>query len=410
MNHQEFLSIAARGFEESAIRKAGALAGSVTDLISFAPGYPAQETFPWQELQDVTRELLERRDGAVLQYGATRGYRPLIGSIVDHVADRGISAPVDEIVVTTGSQQGLDLIGRVLLDPGDVVLVELPTYSGAIAAFRNLQASLVGVELDEEGISIEALDRSVAAQRAQGRRVRLLYVTPNFQNPSGILMSTARRRAVLEAAAKHNLLVIEDDPYGTLYFEDTTRAEETRPIKADDPDGRVVYLGSISKTLVPGLRVAWMVAPLPIAAKVELAKQASDLCSGVLDQRIVHEALTRGIVKRLGSTLRHHYQHKRTVMEEALRETLPSRVTWTQPRGGFFLWAHFGPEVDDRELFDRAVEHRVSFVIGSAFYVNGDGHRHARLSFSAPTPERIREGIGRLRSAVDATTTAASRI
>jgi 2-aminoadipate transaminase len=409
MNHQKFLSAAAVAFEESAIRKAGALAGKVPDLISFAPGYPAVELFPWNELQAIARELLERRDGDVLQYGATRGYRPLVDRVIDSVKERGIAASADEVIITTGSQQGLDLIGRVLLDPGDVVLVELPAYSGAIAAFRNLQASLVGIPQDEEGLSIEALDATIDALRSSGRRVRVVCVTPNFQNPTGLLMSAARREALLEAAARHDLLIVEDDPYGTLYFEDTTRVEETRPIKADDRDGRVVYLGTISKTLVPGLRVAWLIAPAAIASRVELAKQAADLCSGVFDQRIVHAALDRGVVSALAPALRRHYQEKRTVMEQALRDVLPGRVLWSQPRGGFFLWAEFEQGVDDRELFDRAVDQRVSFVAGSAFYVNGEGHRFARLSFSAPSPERIREGIARLRVAVDATTAVHTR-
>jgi 2-aminoadipate transaminase len=403
MDHQNFLSAAASAFEESAIRKAGTLAGRVPDLVSFAPGYPAAEMFPWEQLQAITRDLLERRDGEVLQYGATRGYRPLIERVVDSVNERGINTSVEEVIITTGSQQGLDLIGRVLLDPGDVVLVELPTYSGAIAAFRNLQASLVGIPQDEEGLSIEALETTTDRLRSSGRHVRVVYVTPNFQNPTGLLMSAARRQALLELAARRDLLIVEDDPYGTLYFEDTTRVEDTRPIKADDREGRVVYLGSISKTLVPGLRVAWLVAPAAIGSKVELAKQAADLCSGVFDQRIVHLALERGVVAAIAPALRTHYQDKRTVMEQALRDRLPGRVRWSQPRGGFFLWAEFEQGVDDRELFDRSVEQRVSFVQGSAFYVNGGGHRFARLSFSAPSHDRIRAGVARLRVALDAT-------
>lgn len=400
MDHTKFISTAARQYEESAIRRTGALAGRIPDLISFAPGYPAAETFPWDALDAITRELLGKRDGHVLQYGATRGYRPLIEQVIAALAARGIAAGADEMLITTGSQQGLDLVGRVLLDPGDVVLVELPTYSGAIAAFQNLQASLVGVEQDREGLSIDALDRTMAALTASGRRVRFLYLTPNFQNPTGMLMSLPRRRALVDAAARHDLLIVEDDPYGSLYFEDTTRVEETRPIKADDRDGRVVYLGSISKTLVPGFRVAWLVAPAAIAERVELAKQAADLCSGVFDQRVVHAALEQGVVDELAPRLRRHYQEKRTVMEEALRESLGDRVRWSQPRGGFFLWVEFPDGVDDRALFDRAVDRRVSFVIGSAFYVNGEGHRYARLAFSAPSHERIREGIQRLAAAL----------
>jgi 2-aminoadipate transaminase len=407
MDHTKFISTAAQQYEESAIRRIGALAGRIPDLISFAPGYPAAEMFPWQELDAITHDLLAKRDGHVLQYGATRGYRPLIEQVIAALGARGVSAAPDEMLITTGSQQGLDLIARVLLDPGDVALVELPTYSGAIAAFQNLQGSLVGVEQDQEGMSIEALDRAVRELETSGRRARFIYLTPNFQNPTGLLMSLPRRLGLLEAATRHDLLILEDDPYGSLYFEDTTRAEETRPIKADDRDGRVMYLGSISKTLVPGFRVAWLVAPPAIAERVELAKQAADLCSGVFDQRVVHAALERGIVDALAPRLRRHYQEKRTVMEEALRATLGGLVQWTQPRGGFFLWVEFPEGVDDRELFDRAVDQHVSFVIGSAFYVTpsaGSGrvarHRYARLSFSAPTHDRIREGIRRLGEAL----------
>ena len=303
-------------------------------------------------------------------------------------------------MITTGSQQGLDLAGRVLIDSGDVVLVELPTYSGAIAAFHNLQASLVGVPQDEEGISIAALDQAVTDLKAQGRRAKFVYVTPNFQNPAGLLMSLARRSALIAAAARHDLLILEDDPYGTIYFEDATRVEETRPIKADDEDGRVIYLGSMSKTLVPGFRVAWLVAPVAIAQKVELCKQAADLCSGVFDQRVVHATLDRGVVQRIAPALRAHYQHKRTVMEQALRAQLAERVRWTSPRGGFFLWIRLPDGVDDRALFERALKQKVSFVIGSAFHVDGRGHDCARLSFSGISPAQIEEGIARLAAAL----------
>jgi 2-aminoadipate transaminase len=212
IDHQAFLSSAARQYQESAIRKTGALAAAVPDLISFAAGYPAAEMFPWEHLQAVTEELLQRQDGHVLQYGATRGYRPLIDQVIAQLAARSVTARVDDIIITTGSQQGLDLSGRVLIDPGDVVLVELPTYSGAIAAFHNLQAELVGVPQDGDGLSIDGLDDTMARLLSAGKRARFVYVTPNFQNPAGMLMSRARRRALLEAAARYDLQIVEDDP------------------------------------------------------------------------------------------------------------------------------------------------------------------------------------------------------
>ena len=400
MDYQRFLSSASRNFHESAIRKTGTLAARIPGLISFAAGAPAADMFPWPALQALTRELLETRDSAVMQYGPTRGYAPLIQSLVGMLGDRGMTAEPGDIIVTTGSQQGLDLAGRVLLDPGDPVIVELPTYTGAIGAFHNLQTTLVGVTQDAEGLSIAHLDETVAALTRRGKRPRVVYVTPNFQNPTGALMSMRRRRELLEAAERHDLLILEDDPYGSLYFDDASRAE-TRPMRADDRSGRVVYLGSISKTLVPGLRVAWMVAPASIAGRVELAKQAVDLCSGVFDQRIVHAAIERGVVAELAPALRQHYRDKRDVMESALGDVLGDRIRWTQPRGGFFLWADFGDGVDDNRLFDEALAERVSFVVGSAFFVDGGGHRFGRLSYSAPTHDGIREGVTRLARALD---------
>jgi len=395
------LSKAAQQFQESAIRRTGILGAAIPGLISLAAGYPSPDVFPWDDLQSITSDLLARRDGNTMQYGATRGYRPLIEQLLARtLKDRGISGTFEDVVITTGSQQGLDLVGRVLIDPGDVILVELPTYSGAIAAFHNLGGQFAGVPQDAEGIDLAALETALAGIAAAGQRGKFIYVTPNFQNPAGLLMSRGRRLALLEFARRHDLVILEDDPYGSIYFEDTTTAADTRPIKADDSDGRVVYLGSFSKVLVPGLRVAWMVAPRAIAEKVELAKQAADICSSVFDQRIVHGAMDRGVVDRIAPVLRSHYQSKRTVMEQALQATLAGRVRWTSPRGGFFLWIQLPEGLNDRELFERALTQKVSFVPGSAFFVDGQGHRFARLSFSGISHEQIVEGINRLARAL----------
>jgi 2-aminoadipate transaminase len=393
------ISKAAQNFQESAIRRIGALSASIPGLISLSAGYPAPDVFPWADLESITAQILARHDGNTLQYGATRGYRPLIEHLLQHtLRARGITTQFDNVVITSGSQQGLDLVGRVLIDPGDPVIVELPAYSGAIAAFHNLQASLVGVAQDAEGISIAELDRAATEHRNQGRPVKFVYVTPNFQNPAGLLTSARRRRELLDAAERHDFLILEDDPYGSIYFEDVTTLEDTRPIKADDAGGRVIYLGSFSKILVPGLRVAWMIAPVAVAQAVELCKQAADISSGVFDQRIVHGALAGGVIDRIAPELRAHYQAKRTVMEAALTRHLRGRVRWTSPRGGFFLWIEM-PGIDDRELLERALQQKVSFVIGSAFFVNGQGHEFARLAFSGNSHDQIEEGIRRLAAA-----------
>jgi 2-aminoadipate transaminase len=314
---------------------------------------------------------------------------------------RGVASTVDRLLVTTGSQQGLDLVARVLVDPGDVVLVELPTYTGAITAFRNVQAQMEGVPQEEDGIDLAALDAVYVRLVRAGRRVRLLYVVPNFQNPTGLLVGLPKRRQLLEWATRRDVLLVEDDPYRELYFEDSATEADLRPMKADDQDGRVVYLSSFSKTLAPGYRVAWIDAPAPLAAKFEFAKQAEDLCTGVFDQRLVYETARRGILDRQLPLLRTHYRAKRDVMVDALRRELGNDVRWPAPRGGFFLWAALPEAIDAQRLIDRAVRHGVVYVAGEAFFVHsGHGRNLMRLSFSAPTHDRIREGVSRLGAAI----------
>lgn len=280
------------------------------------------------------------------------------------------------------------------------MLVELPTYTGAITAFSNVQARLAGVGQDADGIDLDDLDRVWTAERDAGRRIAFLYVVPNFQNPTGLLIAQNKRRRLLEWAARRDVLIVEDDPYGALHFDDVASAADTRPIKADDTDGRVVYMSSFSKTLAPGFRVAWMAAPPPIAAKIEVAKQAADLCTGALDQRIVYELWKRGTLSARLPMLRSYYQAKRRVMEQALTRELGDLVSWPQPKGGFFLWASFNDSLDTDALLDRAVAHGVVYVAGSAFFVDGRRSQYARLAFSAASNEKIEEGIHRLANAV----------
>jgi 2-aminoadipate transaminase len=401
-DYSRFLSPMGRQLHESAIRRMGTVVAKTPDLVSFAAGYPDPALFPWDELRDIANGLLGGSDGSVLQYGPTRGHRPLLDAILGILDARGIRATLDEVMVTSGSQQGLDLVARVLLSPGDVVLVELPAYTGGIAAFTNMQARLVGVPQDEDGIDLEQLDAVWAREHAAGRRVKLLYLVPNFQNPTGLLLATARRRTLSEWAERRDVLILEDDPYGVLYFEDVAAATDTRPLRADDPHGRVIYLSTFSKTLAPGFRVAWIVAPGSLIERFDTAKQAADLTSGILDQRIVLEAIRRGLLDTLAPRLRAHYQTKRTVMENALRRELGDRLRWPAPKGGFFLWATLPAGSDDVTLLDRALAQRLVFVIGSAFFVDGTGHDRIRLSFSAPTAERIEEGVRRLARALAA--------
>jgi 2-aminoadipate transaminase len=405
IDYRSFLSANAGAMQESAIRQMGSLIAQATDVVSFAPGYPAEDDFPWRVCREVAADLLHGADGSVLQYGPTRGYRPLREVIAALMSERDVRVSADRVMVTSGSQQGLDLIARVLLDPGDVALVELPSYTGAISAFRNVGASLVGVRQAAQGIDLDHLSYVWSTLKGEGRRLKFLYVVPNFHNPSGSLLPLARRRDLLEWAHRHNLLIVEDDPYRDLFFTDVTRVEETRPIVADDDQGRVVYLSSFSKTLAPGFRVAWITAPEALLSKFELAKQATDLCSGGLDQRIVHAACQRGVLAEHLPRLRAHYQRKRDVMSEALRRTLTGQVEWTAPRGGFFLWLKLREPLRSDVLLPLARARGVAFVVGSAFFVNGDGHDYVRLSFSAPAPERIEVGVERLAAAIAAAST-----
>jgi 2-aminoadipate transaminase len=399
-DYTRFLSPTGRQLTESAIRRMGTVVARAADMVSFAPGYPDASLFPWQELREITTALLDGHDADTLQYGPTRGYKPLLEAALRMLECRSVHATLEQLIVTSGSQQGIDLIARVLISPGEVVLVELPTFTGAIAAFRNMQADLRGVRLEADGISLDHLDEVWQQATRSGKSVKLLYLVPNFQNPTGSLLGLDKRARVLEWAERRDVLIVEDDPYGLLYFDDLATEAETRPISADDRTGRVLYLSTVSKMLAPGFRVGWMKAPEVLIERFDTAKQSTDLTSGILDQHIVHEALRLGVADRLAPRLRELYRHKRDVMARALAAHLGSRLTWPTPKGGFFFWATLPGAVTDAELLERALHHGVIFVAGSAFHVDGSGHDTIRLSFSAPSPDRIEEGARRLAAAL----------
>jgi len=401
INYDTYLSSAGEKMQGSAIRKMGVVAAGIPDIISLAPGYPDPKAFAWEEFREIASSLLSGSDPNALQYGPTRGFRPLVEALGEIVAGRGIAATTDQMLVTTGSQQGLDLLARVLCDPGDVVLVELPAYTGAIAAFRDVQADLVGVRQEADGIDLHDLETVLVRERAAGKRVNVVYVVPNFQNPTGQLISLEKRRGLLALAERNNLLIIEDDPYGELFFGEN-EAHLTRPIKADDTEGRVVYLSSFSKTLAPGFRVAWVVAPGPLVARLDVAKQAADLCTGALDQRIVFEAWKRGVLANRVPGLRTHYREKKTAMESAMRQHMGDVASWHEPRGGFFLWVALPTHLSGEALLARATQEKVVYVAGAAFFVDGTGQHFIRLSFSLPPIDRITEGVKRLSRVVKA--------
>jgi 2-aminoadipate transaminase len=329
----------------------------------------------------------ERRSVA-LQYGPTRGLPRLCEFIAALCRERSIEASVDGVIVTTGSQQALDLVAHTFLDPGDVVLVELPTYIGGSSSFFARSAELSGVEQDDDGIVPRSLD-----EVARRTKPKLLYVIPNFQNPSGRLMKPARRRAVLELAAKYDFLVIEDDPYGELVYVD---GADTTPIKSADHDGRIIYLGSFSKVLAPGLRCGWILAAPKIVEKLEIAKQAADLCSGMLDQSIVDEFCASGELPSQIQKVQAFYRGKRGTMLDALEKNFTGLATWTSADGGLFTFVTLERDVDTASRVADAVSRGVAYVPGGPFFVNGSGRNTMRLTFAKESDERIRDGIAKL--------------
>lgn len=385
------------GLTGSAIRQMGALAAGKADLISLAPGYPDASVLSDDAWPAIAQHILAPDQRATtLQYAETRGYAPLIETLITRLRGRGIEATSTEVMLTTGSQQAVDLIARLFVDPGDTVLVELPTFTGAIAAFRNAGAHLAGVRQEADGLDLAHLDAVLASERAEGRVVRFLYLIPNFQNPTGGLLSLEKRAALLAWSAREDVLIVEDDPYGDLWFAGVTRPEETRPLKADDGDGRVIHLQSTSKTLAPAFRTGWVVAPAAIVERLEVAKQSADLCSSLLDQRFVHEAIVRGVLDARLPRLREIYGGKCQRLIDAIERHGHDVLTSVPPRGGFFVWATAPEGVDAMALVRTAIDAGVIYVPGGPFFVDGSGASCLRLAFSSATPDTIDEGIRRL--------------
>jgi 2-aminoadipate transaminase len=392
---EERFSSAARGMRFSAIRRMSALIEK-PGIISFAPGQPSPETFPVETFREILEEVIASEGAACFQYVLTRGLAKLLDAVRDYAAAKGMTASSGEVLITEGSQQGLDLVARVLIDPGDVVLVERPSYIGATAAFRAAQARMVGVELTPEGLDLAHLRERHRAETAAGRRVKFLYVIPSFQNPSGISHSLASRRALLEVARELDLLVIEDDPYGDLYFE----AEPLPTLRSMDKD--VVYLSSFSKILAPGLRTAFVLGPEELLAKVEIAKQSANLCGSSLDQRVILACLRGGTIEAQKARIRPYYRGKRDVMLDALTGEMPEGVSWTRPEGGLFVWLSLPAGMSAEALLEAAVAEGVAYVAGAPFYVDGGGESTMRLTFAREDAPAIQEGVRRLARVVRA--------
>lgn len=357
------------------------------EIISFAGGLPAPELFPVEAVRAAADHVLATMGPASLQYGPSEGFLPLREWIAAEMDRRGVAASPTDVLVTNGSQQVLDLTGKLFLNPGDVVLTENPTYLAAIQAFQALEAKFVPVPTDENGLIPEAIPELVAKHRP-----KFLYTIPNFQNPTGVTLAAERRAKLARLAAELNLTVVEDDPYGKLRY----RGADLPPVKHWDEANRVLYVSTFSKTIAPGLRLGWVVAPAEVFAQLLVLKQASDLHTSSFDQRVAHTFLTQSDQEAHLRRIREAYGARFDVMDAALTAAMPAGYRWTKPEGGMFLWITGPAELDGVALLQRAIARKVAFVPGRDFFPTEAGSNYLRLNYSNSTPERIREGVARI--------------
>jgi 2-aminoadipate transaminase len=369
-------------------------------IISFAGGLPAPEVFPVERFRKACEKILATAPTAALQYGPSEGYKPLRELIVAQMAKYGIVATVDNVLITNGSQQALDLVAKLLINRGDRILVESPTYLGALQAFDLMGAKYVTVPIDAQGLQTRLLEGALRSGP------KFMYVLPNFQNPGGVTLSEDRRTQLVWLSDKYGIPIIEDDPYGQLRYE----GEHLQPLIVLDrinalPDngyhfGNVIYLSTFSKVLAPGLRLGWIVAPPDVITRFVQLKQSADLHTSTFAQMVIYEVAKDGFLDEHVKTIRRCYKERRDAMLAALNDFFPPEVKWTHPQGGLFLWVTLPTGVDCMRLFDEAIKHNVAFVPGQPFFAEGDSGSHMRLNFSNATPEMLREGIRRLSIAV----------
>ncbi len=388
-----------KGIKSSAIRELLKVTQR-PEIISFAGGLPAPDVFPVARFQEACRKVLEQNASQALQYGASEGYEPLREMIARHIERYGIKAKAENVLITSGSQQALDLIGKLLINSGDRVLVEAPTYLGALQAFNVYGAEYVSVPSDDDGLRTDLLEEPLRSGP------KFMYVLPNFQNPGGTTLAEGRREQLVLLADRYGIPIVEDDPYGQLRYED----EHLTPLVVLDrvnlrrdngySIGNVIYLSTFSKTLAPGLRLGWIVAPSDVISKIVQLKQGADLHTSTFTQIVAYEVAKDGFLDEHVKVIRKVYRERRDVMLASLKEFFPPEVTWTYPKGGLFLWVTLPKGMDCQKLFQIALKENVAFVPGDSFYAgNGfaeEGSRHFRLNFSYGKPDQIREGVRRL--------------
>lgn len=366
------------------------------EVVSLAGGMPYLGRMPFDKLADQLGDMLRNKGQVAWQYGSAQGDPHLREDVLPIMELEGIKdVQPDDVVIVNGSQSGLDLITRIMCDPGDVVLAEAPNYVGALGVFQSFQVDVVNVAMDGDGLIPEALEETILEQRRQGKAVKFLYTVPNFHNPAGATMSVERRPQVIEIARKYHVLIVEDNPYGLLAFNGQTYPA----LRSYDSEG-IVYLSSFSKIIAPGMRVAWMVAPPGIRQKLVLANESAILCPSNMSQMTITTYLDNFDWKSQINDYRGMYKERCDAMDEALKEYLPY-CSWLKPKGGFYIWLKIPQGLNAKEMLPRAITAKVAYVSGTAFYDNGEGADHMRLSFCYPTPDRIREGIRRLSTVIE---------
>jgi 2-aminoadipate transaminase len=366
------------------------------DVISLAGGQPDTSSFPSELLAGLMSGVAAEASAKALQYSPTEGLWAVREAIVEVMAAEGTEVDASDVLVTTGGQQVIDLVCKTFIDPGDVIVAEAPTYPGAVPTFTAYQADVVQVGMDNDGMRVDELEATLDRLDAEGRRPKFIYTIPTFQNPGGVTMSLPRRRRLVQVAAERELLVLEDNPYGLLRYE----GEPLPTLRSLDGGRFVVYLGTFSKILSPGIRTGWAVAPGPVYEKMNTGKQGVDLCSPAFSQFFVAAYFARADWREYVGALRDLYRHRRDVMMEALAESLGPEATWTHPQGGMFLWATLPDYIDTTDLLARALRANVAFVPGRAAYLDGRGGSEMRLNFSGSTDDQLREGVRRIGAVV----------
>jgi 2-aminoadipate transaminase len=364
----------------------------IPGMISFAGGLPASETFPVKELEEISCEILRQRGATALQYGTTEGEAPLREEISKWMMREKSAVKPENILVTAGSQQGLDIVSKVFLDPRDIVVLELPSYIGGLQAFAAYRAKMIGVPQDEHGMRMDVLEKVLTGLAKRKKKPKFIYVVPDFQNPSGVTLTLERREKLLELAYRYEIPILEDSPYRDLRF----KGESVPAIYSLDKEKQVIALGTFSKILCPGLRLAWIMAPTEWMDRMVVAKQSMDLCCPTYNQLIVAEFMKRGLMQKQVESIRTLYSKKVEAMLTALKKHMPKSVKWTRPEGGLFLWVKLPKNMSANDLLPKAIENKVAYVVGTAFHCNGKGQNTMRLNFSYPTEQQIDEGIKRL--------------